>query len=36
MEISNPDGFKTDSLFKVGRASVAVEQCSLFAEEIDI
>jgi hypothetical protein len=36
MEISNPDRFKTDSLFKVGRASVAVEPRSLFAEEIDI
>ncbi len=36
MKISNPDGFKTGSLFKAGRASVAVKPRSLFAEEIDI
>lgn len=36
MEISNPDGFKTDSLFKVKRASVAVQPRSLFEKEVDI
>ncbi len=36
LEISNPEGFKTDSLFKVERASMAVRPLSLFKVEIAV
>ncbi len=36
LEISNPEGFKTDTLFKVQQAGIAVRPRSLFKDEIAI
>jgi len=36
LEISNPEGFKTDTLFKVEQAGIAVRPRSLFKDEIAI